>query len=324
MTKPRALIPAPAGMPLARVPVAAPAASALAGFISENTKRAYARDLKDFFGVDDLALLGMAEILRVRSDDVVAFRDRLLAGGMKPATICRKLSAIRSVYDHLRATGALERNPADPKLVRSPRRATIRRTSPLTVEELMRLLEAPDRKSEMGLRDHAMILLAAQAGLRREELCAMRDEQLSRYGARWCVVFRGKGGKERRIPLHETVVEAIQSWRRVRPKTAEATFCTNSGGPLRPGSFYKTVCRYAAKAGFAPDEKRVHPHSLRAAFATILHEKGVPLKEIQELMGHSRIDTTAGYIQEADLAKSKAPDIIAGALEGLDDEDRGR
>lgn len=148
----------------------------------------------------------------------------------------------------------------------------------------------------------------------------MRDEQLSKFGARWCVVFRGKGGKERRIPLHESVVTAIRAWQRARPKSAEATFCKNAGGPMNPGNFYKAVLRYARAAGFKPEEKRVHPHSLRAAFATILHEQGLPLKEIRDLMGHSRIETTAGYIQEADLAKSRAPDMIAGALGGLDGE----
>ena len=318
----RALVPIPPGERRGVVPAAParPAAAALAGFISVNTKRAYERDLKDFFAVEDLGVLGMERILRVQPADIIAFRDRLDADGLKPSTICRKLSALRSMYDHLRAAGAVDRNPADPKLVRSPRRATIRKTSPLSATELKRLLAAPDRRAEIGLRDHAMLLLAAQAGLRREELCAMRDDQLAKHGDRWCVSFRGKGGKERRIPLHQTVLDAIRAWQRVRTRDAQATFCKNDGSPMSPDNFYKAVVRYAEIAGFTAEEKRVHPHSLRAAFATILHEQGLPLKEIKELMGHSKIETTAGYIEEADLVKSKAPDLIAGALGALDEE----
>ena len=319
----RALTPiqTPKGGALAPVAPPKPAAAALAGFISENTKRAYERDLKDFFRTEDLSTLKVQEIIAVQPGDVVTFRDRLIADGFKPSTICRKLSAIRSMYDHLRASGTVERNPADPKLVRSPRRGSIRKTSPLSASELIRLLAAPDRKTENGLRDHAMLLLASQAGLRREELCAMKDDQLSKHGDRWCVMFRGKGGKERRIPLHGSVVEAIRAWQRVRVKEATATFCKNDGSSLSPDSFYKTVIQYAAAAGFTAAEKRVHPHSLRAAFATILHRQGMPLKEIKDLMGHSRIETTAGYVEEADLMESKAPDMLADALKAAGPQD---
>lgn len=316
MTKPpRALIPTVRPRTVAPAAPVKPAKAALAGFISDNTKRAYERDLKDFFQVDALEGLPLERLLQVQPADVIAFRDRLQEEGKTPATICRKLSAIRSMYDHLRAAGLIDRNPADPKLVRSPRRATLRKTSPLTAAELRKLLNAPDRKTEMGKRDYAMLLLGAQAGLRREELCGMQDNQLSKFGDRWCVTIRGKGGKERRIPLHESVLAAIQDWQRVRPKNAQAMFCTSSGEPMKPGNFYKAVRRYAIQAGFDPDVKRVHPHSLRAAFATILHERGLKLKEIKELMGHARIDTTAGYIEESDLTKSEAPNLIAGALE---------
>lgn len=321
--QPHALIPIPPGDRKGMVPVAParPAATALAGFISENTKRAYERDLKDFFGIEEeLGTLSMETMLRVQPADVVAFRDRLITDGLKASTICRKLSALRSMYDHLRAAGVVERNPADPKLVRSPRRGSIRKTSPMTAAELKRLLAEPDRTTEIGLRDYAMLLLAAQAGLRREELCAMKDEQLSKHGDRWCVAFRGKGGKERRIPLHESVVEAVRAWQRVRTKGATATFCKNDGSPMNPGNFYKAVVQYASAAGFTAEEKRVHPHSLRAAFATTLHQQGMPLKEIRDLMGHSRIETTAGYVEEADLMESKAPDMLHDALEGPDGE----
>lgn len=319
MKKSKALVPVEVGK-VARPALAPPVASALAGFLSKNTKRAYERDLKDFFRVEDLRTVDIRAILAVRPEDVVAFRDQLLSEDKRPATICRKLSALRTMYTYLRASGAVERNPADPKLVRSPKRSTMRKTSPLTAAELRQLLAAPDRRTEIGLRDYAMLVLASQAGLRREELCTMRDENLKRFGARWCVTFRGKGGKERRVPLHDLVVKAIDAWRKVRPRGAEAMFVGMDGARVHEGTFYKAVRKYALLAGFDPEQKRVHPHGLRAAFATILHEDGVPLKEIQELMGHSKAETTLGYIREADLAKTRAPDVMAKALEEPDGE----
>jgi site-specific recombinase XerD len=320
--KSMALVPIPRAerRDLAPAPPLKPVMSALAGFLSKNTKAAYERDLKDFFEVADLSLIDIKEVIAVTPDRVVAFRDKLATDGMSSATICRKLSALRSMYAYLHAAGLLERNPADPKLVRSPKRSTVRRTSPMTPQELRKLLDQPDRHTEIGQRDYAMLLLASQAGLRREELCQMRDDHLAKYGARWNVTFRGKGGKERRIPLHDSVIAAIDLWKRVRPRNAESLFVAMDGSRCQEGMFYKTLRKYALQAGFDPAVKRIHPHGLRSAFATILYEDGVPLKEIQGLMGHSRAETTMGYIREADLAKTKAPDVMARALEPREEE----
>lgn len=316
----RGLILLPPAGPLAKPGMPArPLESALAGYLSGNTKRAYERALQDFFGTEDLTTIRMERILAVSVEEATAFRDRLMTEGKKPATVALKLAALRSMYNYLRARGMVEVNPADPKLVRSPKRGNIRKATPLTSEELRRLLAQPDRSTAIGARDYAMILLAAQAGLRREELCTMTDKNFTVYSGRPCVLFMGKGGKERRIPLHSSVIEAIGAWRKFRPAGSATLFTAYGyrGGRLTENSFYVILREYALKAGFEAENRRVHPHGLRATFASILYEDGVDPKEIQELMGHARIETTFGYTREANLIKSRAPDVMAGATSPL-------
>src|ERR1700687_2217376 len=313
--KPMALVPIPRAerRDLAPLPPSHPAVSALAGFLSENTKRAYGTDLKQFFGTVDLSTIPAADVMRVRPEGVAAFRDKLTAGGAKPSTVARKLSAIRALFNDLMRRGAIKINPADAKLVRSPKRPSIRKTGYLSWEEARELLRQPDRDTEIGKRDYAMMILDANTGLRRSELCGLKDEALTRQAGTWCLRLRGKGGKERILPFREDVNDAVEAWVRVRPRDSEWLFTTMQGERFSEHSFWKMLKRYAAQVGI---EDKVHPHALRAAYISFLNSKGIPVGDIQQLAGHSRGDTTLGYIRELDLLKSKSP----AALEGLDGE----
>jgi len=310
-----ALIPIPANdrRELSQAGPAQPAVSALAGFLSDNTKRAYGTDLKQFFGTEDLRTVPLKAVLETRPEDVAAFRDKLMAASAKPSTVARKLSAVRALFNDLMRRGAIKVNPADAKLVRSPKRPTIRKTGYLSWEEARELLRQPDRGTEIGKRDYAMMILDANTGLRRSELCGLKDENLTRQTGTWCLRLRGKGEKERILPFRDDVNAAVEAWVRVRPKDSEWLFTTMQGERFSEHSYWKMLKRYAGQVGI---EDKVHPHALRAAYIAFLNERGTPVSEIQQLVGHSRGDTTLGYVRELDLLKSKTPK----ALEGLDGE----
>lgn len=289
-----------------------PAASALAGFLSPNTKRAYERDLKDFFKVADLSALPMQAIIRVQPDDVTAWRDSLMVS-LKPSSVARKLSALRSLYRYLMARGAVKVNPAHADLVRAPKRPTIQHTEFISWDDARAILRVPDRSIELGKRDYAALTVALNTGMRRGELCTLTDDNLKREAGRWCFQVRGKGEKERRIPIRDDVYEAVEDWRKVRPRTARTLLCGAQGQRFTEDAFWKLLKRSAKKSGLPEARvKSTHPHSLRAAFIMFLHEQGMKVGEIQQLVGHARGDTTLSYIRQLDLIKSRAPDLLKG------------
>ncbi len=284
-----------------------PAAEALSGFLSGNTKRAYERDLKDFFGVDDLKVLPMARIEVVRPNDVVKFRDKLLADKKKPSTVQRKLSAIRSLYNYLMAAGAVMANPAHPKLVRSPKKSTVRKTDVITWDDAIGILNSIDRSTKIGRRDYTLLLVGLNLGVRRAELLGLDLDDLKHGPEGHYVYIKGKGEKERFIGLRADVKAAIDEYLKDRG---------TAPGPLFPGrkdeldgsQFWRIVKKYAEKAGL----KGIHPHSLRAAFITLAHQKGVPVGDIQKTVGHSRGETTLGYVRDMEMIKSSATKALKG------------
>lgn len=296
-----------------------PAEAALAGFVSENTKRAYRRDIMDFFETADLEGLTMARVLGVTPEDVTAFRDKLMAARMKPATVARKLSAIRAIYNHLMARGSVRLNPADTRLVRSPKRPTIRSTLYLSWDQARTILRSPDRRTETGRRDYAMLLMDMNTGLRRSELCHLHDGDVVRQADRWAVRLRGKGGKERFIPIRDIVHKALEEWLAIRPDNGEGwLFTTLANRRFTEHSFWKAIRRYGIMAGMVDQDGKptLHPHSLRAAYIKFQLDKGTKVDVLQQLVGHSRGDTTLGYVAEIELLGSGADE----KLEGLDGE----
>lgn len=292
-----------------------PADSALAGFLSANTKRAYTTDLLQFFGVESLAEINMERLVAVTPEEVVAWRDRMRNRKPKPlaaATIARKLSALRSVYKHLVARGLVAVNPAHPDLVQAPKQGTIRRTDYLDWEKAEELLGQPDRERQLGRRDYAMLLLALKTGLRRSELCGLRDDHFSMRGGRRVLSVRGKGEKERQVAVPEDVWDAIAVWTRSRPKGVEYTFVTIRGIRMSEHAFWKLVKRYAKAAGV----EKIHPHTLRATCIMFLLDKGIPVHVVQQQMGHARGETTLAYVRELDLARSGVAEALADLGKG--------
>ncbi|HXF98887.1 MAG TPA: tyrosine recombinase XerC [Gaiellaceae bacterium] len=220
------------------------------------------------------------------------------AQGLAPATVSRRVSAVRAYFRHLVLIGRSDENPAASlQLPRRPRRLP-RALSPAETE---RLLEAAAGSSPRALRDRALAELLYGAGLRVSEAVGLDKGAVDLEGR--IVRVLGKGGRERIVPLGRPAAEALRRYlalgrphldRRYRPEL----FLNARGGPLTRAGAFLVLRRLAAKAGLEPE--RVHPHLLRHSFATHLLEGGADLRSVQEMLGHADLGTTERYTHVSD------------------------
>jgi len=257
--------------------------------LSPNTQAAYGRDLDQF-----LLFLGREKTSwdRARESDLAAFVRNESKAGLSPRSLARRISVLKSFYRFLLLDGRLEKNPA------------IQLTSPkmwmalpkyLSEAEVKSLLGRPDPADSRGLRDRAMLELMYASGLRVSELVGLRliDVRLKDE----FILCRGKGAKERIVPMGKSAVAAIGRYlEKARPefarKETEALFLTRRGGPFTRQGFWKILKGHARAAGL---QAKVHPHVLRHSFATHLLEHGADLRSVQMMLGHSQITTTQIY-----------------------------
>lgn len=266
---------------------------------SNNTLEAYRNDLSQFAAFvgkqatkqdgspTDLKGVDRSLVL----DYMVNLRERSYA----PATMARKVAAVKSFFNFLVGEGTLEKNPTEglsgPKVGKTLPKA-------ISVAEVERLLEEPDKLSTPeAKRDKAMLELLYATGMRVTELVSLnvRDVNL-RAGFVRCF---GKGSKERIIPIHNRAVRMVKSYlddARVRllGATAEtALFLNRRGQRLTRQGFWLILKGYAKKASI---EAELTPHVLRHSIAThLLHSGKMSLRELQELLGHANISTTQIY-----------------------------
>lgn len=266
----------------------------LAGFLtylavekhaSAHTLRSYRSDLRQF-----LAFLGHpdppvrpAALRAVDARAVRAWLARLHAGGHDPASVGRKLAALRSWLRFLVRRGFLPGNPA--REIRGPR-LTRRLPGFLPVDEAQVLMDAPGA----GVRDRAVLELLYAAGLRVAELAGLDLDDVDR--AERTVRVTGKGGKERMVPYGARAAQALEAYLAARGGDRGPLFRNARGGRLGVRSLYEVVRGRARRAGLL---RRVTPHTLRHSFATHLLNGGADLRAIQELLGHSRLSTTQRY-----------------------------
>lgn len=165
----------------------------------------------------------------------------------------------------------------------------------LTREEAAKLLSIPNRRAPTGVRNRALMRSFYRAGLRCAEALDLRprDVQLARNELR---VNAGKGDKDRVVWIDDGTVEILDRWRAIRP-TSEWFFCTLKGARLDEGYVRTMVARYGRRAQI---EVRVHPHMLRHSYATELLEDGFSIVEVQKLLGHADLETTAIYLHVTD------------------------
>lgn len=287
-----------------------PAVEAGKGYLAENTKRAYFRDWKDFFGVEDLALVTQAMVLATTPENVADFRDRLIENGLGAGTVNRKLTSVRAFFDQMVFRGVITLNPAHPKLVRSPKKGNVRKMEALDLEEIKAFLRAIDRGTPEGRRDYALIMFDLHMGLRRSEALSVRAEQFRVSQGKAFVVFRGKGEKERIVPVNRDCAGALQAYAADRGNETGWLFPGRDPAKHLSGDmFWRIVQKYLALAGI---RKKIGTHGLRATFITQNLAAGTPLDQIQKTVGHTRGETTLGYARDFEAMHSKATQAMEG------------
>lgn len=262
---------------------------------SPHTIAAYRRDLTGFatWFTDHVGVA--CTVTAVTATDVRDFRTAVRDTQHRtPATVNRKLAALRSCFQWAITTGLRADNPvATVKDVREqPRRP--RWFLKRDLDRLLRELEAA-AKPKTRVRDRAIVLTLRHTGIRVGELVTLclRDVTLSHRKGSLRVV--GKGAKERTIPLNQTVRDALSAYllvRRERPDSSQyRELFLGQRGSLNPRAVEKLVRKYAHRAGL----EAFSPHSLRHSFAKSLLDAGEDLVTVQTLLGHERLDTTARY-----------------------------
>jgi integrase/recombinase XerD len=270
--------------------------------LAKLTVAAYEDDLARFAA--HCARLGKERWTDVGLAEVESWVKSLDRRGQAAASLARRLSAVRTFAAHLVRSGL--RRDDFTELARGPK---FRRTLPgtLTAEQAAKVVSAPDTSTPQGLRDRAMLELMYGSGLRISELCAVELQALDLESA--LVRVRGKGSKDRIVPVGETAITALRTYLEkgrpalTRPKTGSAVFLSARGQALSRKTFWLSVKQAAARSGI---EVPVKPHLLRHAFATHLLAGGADLRSIQEMLGHADIATTQVYTSVERTALSDA------------------
>jgi integrase/recombinase XerC len=250
---------------------------------TENTRANYSVDLVQF--ADYLNSAGVTDPRDITPERVRGFLRDLLGFGFAKTSAARKLSAVKSFCLWLTERDLI---PADPtEGIRGPR-LPVRLPRALAYEEIVRLLEEGPQ-GDRAVRDRAVLEILYGCGVRVAELAALDWEDLDREG-RWFRI-RGKGEKERMVPVGRTALECLLRWEGQVP----------GEGPLFPGEgaermAERTVSRIVRRAAARVGLSGVTPHTLRHSFATHLLERGAPLRVVQELLGHESLATTQRYL----------------------------
>lgn len=252
---------------------------------SAHTLRSYRGDLDQFRRF--LAARRVSQLTQVDARLLRQYLAWLYQKGISRASVARKLAAIRSCLAFLTRRGGLGRNPA--REVSAPRLPK-RLVSFLPIDETVALLERPSRASPAGSRDTAILELLYATGARVAELCGLDWADLDRVGA--SIRVRGKGAKERIIPVGDAALRALEAYLRARGDGDGPLFRNLRGGRLTVRSVHRIVKARSRAAGLT---RRVTPHTLRHTFATHMLDAGADLRLIQDLLGHSRLSTTQRY-----------------------------
>lgn len=251
---------------------------------SLHTIRAYKTDISNFLQHIEKPL-PKVEVLDVR-----LYLSSLLKKGLSKRSVSRHLSALRSFFDFLVRGGVVEQNPA--RFASRPRTG-YDLPDVLTVDEVRRLLEAPEQlKRPFWRRDSAILETLYSCGLRAAEILSLRLQDLN-LNAGFLRVY-GKGNKERVLPLGSYAAFAIERYLNSdesRIRNSETLFVNRYGQPLSDRYLRHLVRDYALFALNRP----VHPHTLRHSFATHLLDAGMDLRFVQELLGHAKVTTTQIY-----------------------------
>jgi integrase/recombinase XerD len=259
--------------------------------LARNTVEAYGRDLNRL--ADFLSARGVEEWKLSATIHLRLFLSALRKRGLSPRSIARVVVATRQFYRFLEKEAVIKENPVPQFTARG---AAKKLPHVLGGDEIGKLLNRPDPKTALGLRDRAMLEILYAAGLRVSELISLQTHQVNLDGNYLTVM--GKGSKVRAVPFGRKARESLQRYlTEARPKLSRGRasphlFVTRSGKAMTRQGFWKALKHHALAAGI---EKRVTPHTLRHSFATHLLEGGADLRSVQSMLGHADISTTEIY-----------------------------
>jgi integrase/recombinase XerC len=233
------------------------------------------------------------------ADSIRAYLSHLSEQNYSAATMARKIATLRSFYKWAHKRSLTETNPMT--MIRTPRQGK-RLPKAITVDQVEQLLSAPDDADALGSRDRAMLETLYSTGIRVSELVDLNIDDLDE--AAECLRIRGKGKKERMVPLGSHAIAAIKHYRDVvtgderysrswSPERAvRPLFVNKHGGRLSSRSVRRKLDKYLRQVGLDPT---ISPHTLRHSFATHLLDNGADLRSVQELLGHQSLSTTQAY-----------------------------
>lgn len=285
---------------------------------SRDTRSNYRRDVEQFLKFVGVVPDRPEELLQIRSTQIAEWRDVLAAAGRRNATIRRKMTALRSLFSYLQLHGLVARNPAHGDFVDAPAVARDGKTVALSPEDCRRLLNAPSPHTHWGLRDAALLSVLAFTGCRVGELTRLTVGSYKTTGYHRVLEIHGKGGKERRVPLHPEANAAVERWLDAANIRQDANgplfrpvFKSRGEGkhglasrPLTRRAVQKLVEKYVRHLNLDPN---VTVHSLRVTALTTAREQGSDIIDLQDFAGHADPRTTLTYIRNRDrLSQSPA------------------
>ncbi len=259
--------------------------------LSKNTVNSYKTDVKKLF--EFLKAANINSMYDIQPDHLARFIADLNVKGLGIRSINRCTVSVKQFFRYLMLENVLESDPA--RNLTTPR---MKRALPevLSVEDIKKILDSPDRSTFEGLRDSAMLEVLYASGIRVSELVNLTLTSLNQDHG-YLAVF-GKGNKERLTPIGQHALKKVRDYlslsrpHLIKDRISDYVFITRHGSKFTRQGFWKIVKGHAAKAGI---QQNISPHTIRHSFATHLLENGADLRSIQMLLGHSDISTTQIY-----------------------------
>ncbi len=262
--------------------------------LSSYTKKGYVTDVRQFYAyLEEKKAPVTTEVDQIA---VRGFIRSLYQAKVKKVTIARKLASLRAFFRYLMRERRIKVNPAE--LVETP---TPEKHLPrlLSVDEILAVLKMPGNDGFIAVRDRAIMELFYSAGIRVSELVGLNGEDI--YFSQGLIKVRGKGRKERIVPIGRPAVEALQDYIKKRSELIKKTGIKDIDGPLflnvrgdrlTVRSAARTVDQAVVRSGI---NRKISPHAIRHSFATHMMDAGADLRAIQELLGHKSLSTTQKY-----------------------------
>lgn len=302
--------------------------------LSPLTKVNYISTIKSFFGVKDLSEISIRDMQSIDVNYVNIWARRELMNGNAKSTINRKLSAMSNFYDFLcrRDVRIMDYNPFSPKQGCLRFKNTIKNYSDkrtLSPKEVSKLLKSVDTKTATGTdqliayRDLLVLQLLITTGMRRAELCGISLGDIQVNQGQYVIDILGKGDKNRLVVLAEPVKHTMDIYLNLRgvslankelPLVISHSSNADPTKHLDTSTIFRIVKKYADKAGL--DASTISPHSMRHTFATMSYDEfGVNKDTLQNLLGHSSVNTTSRYIHSVEMVKSSPANDLAKLFE---------